>query len=96
MLERMKLADAVRDIDTFDKEQTIYAAKPWTMDSAAIVAKEPDDGGLPPQAKEQQMAYFLEVFIANDFLNDWVPTLPQSATLEQKCRRIIEYAINDA
>ena len=42
------------------------------------------------------MTYFLEVFIARDVLDDWTASLQGPPTLEDKCTRLIDYAINDA
>lgn len=52
---------------------------------------------MPPAMVEQlNMKYFLEVFIARDFLNDWATSLEKPQTLEEECARLIHYAINDA
>jgi hypothetical protein len=92
----MTLIDAVEQLGTLDEGSTIYASEPWTEDSTVIVAKEPNDGRLPPDAVEQKLKYFLEVFIARDFLDDWAASLPVEATLQEKCARLIQYAIKDA
>jgi hypothetical protein len=42
------------------------------------------------------MEYFLEVFIAREFLEDWRTNLEAEPTLEQKCARLIKYATDDA
>ncbi len=92
----MTLFEAIRDLDSLPEENTIYAAEPWTADSHAIIAYEPDTGGLPVEAQELGLQYFLEVFIARDFLEDWIGSLDAESTLRQKCERLIQYAINDA
>ncbi len=92
----MTLLQAVRDLDTLDKESTLYAAKPWTENSLVIVALEPDSGGLPASAQELGLMYFLEVFIACDLLEGWAANLREKPTLQMKCARLIQYAIADA
>jgi hypothetical protein len=90
----MTLLDAVERLDSLDVEDTIYAGEPWTPDSKVVVVREPDRGGLPIAAENQRMTYFLEVAIAREVLEDWVPrTRP---TLLDKCTRLIQYATNDA
>jgi hypothetical protein len=92
----MKLIEAVQDLDALDKESTIYAATPWTENSEVIVAREPDSGGLPVEAEKLDLKYFLEVFIAQDFLEDWLSNFDVQPTSQEKCIRLIKYAISDA
>ena len=68
----MTLLEAVRDLDSLDEGSTIYAAEPWAEGSQAIVASEPDAGGLPAEAQKLGLKYFLEVFVAREFLEGWV------------------------
>lgn len=92
----MTLIESVRDLDALDSESTIYAAEPWTENSKVIVAPEPASGGLPPEAEKLGLKYFLEVFIARDFIEDWKANLDAEPTLQQKCARLVKYAITDA
>jgi len=95
----MTLFEAIRDLDSLDEESTIYAAEPWTADSQAIVMPQPDDGRLPDEARKLGFEYFLEVWIAREVLQDWVEwveSLNAKPTLQMKCARVIEYAVNDA
>jgi hypothetical protein len=92
----MKLIDTIRDLNSLDAEGTIYASLPWAPDSEAIVAREPQVGGLPLEAAQLGLSYFLEVFIARDFLSGWTVHLAAKPTLHQLCARLIEYAANDA
>ncbi|HEX8814601.1 MAG TPA: hypothetical protein VF753_03795 [Terriglobales bacterium] len=90
-----KLIDIVRNLDCFDELQTIYALEPWTAESTAIVAMEPD-AGYPTQALQLSLKYFLEVSVAKEFLNDWIDSLEERPTIEEQCAVVIHYAINDA
>lgn len=92
----MKLIEAIRDLASLDEANTIYASEPWTPDSEVIVAPEPSSGGLPEEAKRLGLKYFLEVFIARDFLGGWSANLHEEPTLQEKCARVIKYAITDA
>lgn len=96
MGETMRLVDAINQLETLDDEMTIYAREPWAPDSEATVELEPDDGGLPSQAKSQGLAYFLEVFVAQEFVEGWLGNMPEQPTDLDICRRLIEYAVNDA
>ena len=64
----MCLGDAVESLGELDEDATIYAAEPWTSDSTAIIAYEPESGEVPAKAKELGLTYFLEVFLAQEFL----------------------------
>ena len=88
----MTLLEIIQNLATYDAEWTIYAAEPWTSESQAIVAFELDSGGLPSEAGDLDLDYFLEVFIAREFVADLDDTL----SAEDQCRRVVLYAINDA
>ncbi|MEH2500318.1 hypothetical protein V1294_006797 [Bradyrhizobium sp. AZCC 1678] len=92
----MTLIEAVQNLDSLEGESTIYAAQPWTADSMAVVAPEPESGGLPTEAEKHALKYFLEVSIARDFLEDWSANLDAEPILQEKCARLIQYAITDA
>ena len=92
----MKLIEVVGALASFDNENTIYASQPWTADSEAVVESSPESNMPPTFVEQSKMKYFLEVFIARDFLDDWATNLEKAPTLEQKCARLIQYAINDA
>ncbi|MBR1121476.1 hypothetical protein JQ628_08140 [Bradyrhizobium lablabi] len=91
-----RLGDIVTSLSKFDRSDTIYAAEPWTEDSSALVAYEPESGGLPREAAEAGMKYFLEVDIASEVLEDWIASLQDEPSASATCERLIEYAINDA
>lgn len=92
----MKLIEVIQNLDSLDGESTIYAAEPWTENSEAIVAREPESGGLPTEAEKLGLKYFLEVFIARDFLEGWMSNLDAQPTLQEKCARLIKYSMTDA
>ncbi len=92
----MKLGDVIDRLAECDSEDTIYAAEPWTEQSEAIVLREPDTGGLPSEALDNDMKYLLEVSIARDFIKDWISFLKEHPAPSVLCQRVIEYAINDA
>ncbi|GAA4482115.1 hypothetical protein [Gluconacetobacter asukensis] len=91
-----KLGYLVGNLAEFGKEDTIYAAEPWTEYSDAVVAKEPVGGGVPSDIKEAGLKYFLEVSIAREFMEDWFASLDKKPESSISCQRLIEYAINDA
>ncbi len=95
MGKKMTLIEIINNLaNVEDDDMTIYAEEPWRNESKAILAHEPEAGGLPNVAIEGNLAYFLEVFITNEIMEDI--DVPEFNTIEKKCKRLIEYAINDA
>jgi hypothetical protein len=92
----MNLAEVFDRLHEFDHEGTIYAREPWCPTSEAIVATEPASGGLPESARRRALAYFLEVFVAREFLDDWVSSSSTPPTPEEQVQRLIHYAVYDA
>ena len=86
------LLDMAQNLLVLDRELTIYAAKPWTPESAAILAEQDDKPGYST-APKGGMAYFIEVFIAQGFLEEWVK---EGRPAREICERLIHYAIYDA
>ena len=92
----MTLLKIVQELDSLDRESTIYATEPWMENSKSMVLREPESGGLPTEAEKLGLRYFLEVFIAQDFIKEWTASLNSVPTPQQKCLRLIQYATNDA
>jgi hypothetical protein len=91
-----RLIDIVANLGSYDSEFTIYAVKPWTWDSDALVVREPEPGGSPREAESCGAEYFLEVFIAKEFLEDWMAAAGRATSHHEQCARLIRYAANDA
>ncbi|RCW63252.1 hypothetical protein DET61_11919 [Marinobacter nauticus] len=96
MGKRMKLIDVVKNIDNYDDEMTIYAARPWSATSEAVVEYETSDGKPPETANKLELGYFLEVFLVKEFIEGWNENNSVHIDHESVCKRVIEYAINDA
>lgn len=90
------LLDITRRLTDQDRELTIYAQRPWQRDSSAILVHEKTDGTIPEVASSCGLAYFLEVFLACDFVDGWLHSLPHPPSAEETCDRLIGYAENDA
>jgi hypothetical protein len=90
----MKLIEAVQKLATLDGDLTIYARDPWTPSSDARLAVEGSED--EKKTMTEGLRYFLEVFVAREFLEDWKPTQKNLPTDEQSCARLIGYATNDA
>lgn len=93
----MNLLKVLSSIEEYTDEETIYAVKPWTINSDIIVMVEPDESELELRANGQIYSYFLETFLVKDLLND-LRHLNGNAKLspEEIAIRVIQYASNDA
>lgn len=58
------LAEIVARLDEFNADNTIYVQRPWSAQSAAVVAAEREDGSPPVDA--DGLDYFLEVNLARE------------------------------
>lgn len=91
----MKLLEAIQRLPSLNAEHTIYATQPWTPSSDAEVMLEEEGQLVPSELARHGYRYFLEVFIARDFVSDLAQVEPAD-TPEQVCLRVIGYAENDA
>ncbi len=108
MMEATRLIDVIGRLKTFNENLTIYAAEPWRAESNAIVEFEPETGRLPEEASAAGLKYFLEIAVALDFLEGWESSLARdfsvgwestpasTPTDQERCDRLIRYALNDA
>ena len=98
MGQTVKLIRLIERLAELDGENTIYACEPWTEDSDAMVAPEDPTAyyGIPPEALEAGMTYFLEVHIARDMVEGWLSNLDEKPTLAAICQGVIHYAKYDA
>lgn len=90
---KLRLGDALRDLDELDDGLTIYVASGRTVDlaiPAALVDEEIDD-------QPEGMAYLLEVHLARDVLRVWKAWRGgQEPTREEACSAVAYYASHDA
>ncbi|MFW1956797.1 hypothetical protein ACG91D_14610 [Acinetobacter guillouiae] len=65
--------------------------EPWAIEANIQII--PDDQSQTVlDINGKKYTYFLEIFIINELLEEFSE---KNMTLEEKCQRIIEYAIND-
>lgn len=93
---KITLNDIINQLDNFDSDDTLYVKKAWKPDSEVVVAAEPDDGGVSDQAAKINAEYFIEIFLAIEFLEDWLSNLNQKPSAQDRYLLLIQYAINDA
>jgi hypothetical protein len=94
MITGVTLSDVVDGLDGLDDDETIHADGP-VASARAVVAREPEDGTLPPEATG--LRYSLEVNLAKDAVRVWSEWRGGvTPTLEDKLAAVIHYAVNDS
>jgi len=92
----LKLADILKQTDIGD-DVTIYVERPWTTSSDAILVSPSPEFTHAIRQGEKAFDYFLEAFIARDFLEDLRALSDEAGMSEdERCKRLIQYAENDA
>ena len=89
----MKLRELLRGRCDWSDEETIYVVEPWDGGAEALLSSATSDATDPIVQGGKCYAYFLEGFIARDFLDDL--DAPDDVG-EAACERLIRYAIDDA
>ena len=88
----MKLEDAVRELDGFDKNAILCVRRPWSPSAECTVAPPDENLGVPMHVKKAGLEYFMEVYIALEVLS----VFEKPASEKEKIELLIYYAENDA
>jgi len=89
----MKLVNLIKDMDNIDQEAIIFQEDKENPNSDIILSFTKDEW-----IKEEGRKYYylIEVFLAKEFVDDWVASLDYEPTIEEKVERLYDYAMNDA
>lgn len=92
----MNLIDLISQINKVDEDLIIFLNNMDDYKSYLILAyPEEDDNGIKIE-NGNKYYYFLEVFLAKEFISDWIVSLDYSPSQEEIAKRLYEYGINDA
>lgn len=87
------LVELLGKIDDLDRDEVIYAVRPWTRQSDAACLAEPDDGS----SASPGLAYLLEVDLVHDVAEVWSSWRGgRRPTTEELADAVIHYAMHDA
>jgi hypothetical protein len=89
-----KLIELIANVDQMDAEDVIFAKRDWQSESEARVFRLTEDYRAPDEAKLLGYEYFLEVDVIRQVLEEFHDRA--DASLEEKCQRVIHYAVYDA
>ena len=92
----MKLIDLIEGIENVNEELIIFQENMGDFDSDIILAfgEEGDEG--VKEENEKKYHYLIEVFLAKEFIEDWIASLDYAPNSNEMAKRLYEYAINDA
>ncbi|MBR0711402.1 MULTISPECIES: hypothetical protein [Bradyrhizobium] len=90
----MTLQELLLSRQNWSETETIYMVQPWSCSAEVLVSSESPDTADPVFRAGTRYDYFLEGFIARDFLDDI--GAPGADVSEAACERLIRYAVNDA
>ena len=89
-----RLIDIIASFDEIDPEDVIFAKPEWSCDTESAIFRLTDDYRVPEEALRSGFRYLLDVDVARQVMVEFKDR--PDATLEEKCNRIIQYAIYDA
>ncbi|RMZ60050.1 hypothetical protein D1632_10690 [Chryseobacterium nematophagum] len=92
----MNLIDFVSNINEIDEDLIISLKDMNDFKSDMILSyPEEDDTGVKIE-NSMSYHYLLEVFLAKEFVSDWVESLDHLPSNEDIAKRLYEYGINNA
>jgi hypothetical protein len=91
----MTLEYLVANIDEFDEELIIFQKDELSIDSVVFLFEKDNDDVVRVKDGVKHL-YFLELFIAKEFIEDWTNSLDFKANTKEIALRLLHYAIYDA
>jgi hypothetical protein len=92
----MKLIDFIERMDSVDEELIIFQENRDDFNSDIIVSKGKEgDGGIKIE-NDKKYYYLIEVFLAKEFIADWIQSLDYSPGQAEIAKRLYDYSMNDA
>jgi hypothetical protein len=93
---KLTFYDVVLEADNFGEELGVYALMPWNKDSVTIVCHPEEQTGLFAVVDGIRYDYLIQISILCEIFDGLSRMLGREATIDEKCDRIIEYAMDDA
>ena len=92
----MKLIDLLKNWEDVDEELIIFQENETDFNADIILAYgEVGDGGIKIE-NGRKYTYLIEVFLAKEFVGEWVDSLTFKPGYNEIAKRLHEYARNDA
>jgi len=92
----MNLIDLIKKINDVDEDSIIFLKNMDDYKSDLILSYPEDgDNGIKIENGDKYY-YLLEVFLAKEFISDWVDSLDYQPSEDDIAKRLYEYGVNDA
>mgnify|MGYP003574867642 CR=1 FL=1 len=91
----MNLTDFIKNIENIDNDAIIFLEYEDDANSDIILLYAEDDS-IVREKNGHKYFYLIEVFLAKEFVEDWIASLDYTPTIEETAKRLYEYGCNDA
>jgi hypothetical protein len=92
----MKLPELIEKLNTIDEELIILQENKDDPNSDIILSTgDVVDNGVKDE-RGRKYYYLIEVFLAKEFVQDWINSLNYLPSHSETAKRLYQYAINDA
>lgn len=92
----MNLIDLIDRIDNVDEDSIIFL-QDMSDYKSNIILSYPEDGDNGVKLVDGSKYYYLlEVFLAKEFVSEWIASLDYSPSQDQIAKRLYDYGVNDA
>ncbi|GAA1703318.1 hypothetical protein GCM10009745_58440 [Kribbella yunnanensis] len=88
----MTLGQVIERLEEFDRAHTIYAVKPWTLDSEALV-----QDAHHSTASSGRFDYLLDIYTALEVIEVWSEQRDGAVpSIAERCAALVYYEDHDA
>ncbi|MXS71925.1 hypothetical protein GSF70_11930 [Flavobacteriaceae bacterium W22] len=92
----MNLIDLINGINDVDEDSIIFMENINDYKSEIILSYPEDgDNGIKIE-RGKKFNYLIEIFLAKEFIEDWINSLNYTPSKDEIAKRLYEYGINDA
>lgn len=92
----MKLLDIINQLKEINPDLIIFLEEENNIDSNIILLDSEESDTIERIYNGKTYYYLIEIFLANEFIDDWRSSLKYKPSAEETVRRLYEFAINDA
>jgi len=92
----MKLFELIEHFEDVNEELIIFQEDKENFNSDIILSYGEDGDGGIKELNGKKYHYLIEVYLAKEFIVDWVASLDYLPNSNETAKRLYEYSINDA
>lgn len=92
----MKLIELIENLETINDDLIIFQENLDDFNSEVILSQSEEGNKEIKIVNNKKYYYLIEVFLAKEFVDDWIQSLNHLPTENEIAKRLYDYAINDA